>query len=96
MTKNFFNRKLEGSIAKKRRETVITKLNAAFGLNIPISTKIKMQGANRAWLSSGRKIWTFDSENNYLSNVGSTQSIFELSKCSRFQWGVNRDIIGFI
>ena len=91
-----FNKKSEGVISKKRREFVIYKLNERFNLEIPIGTKIKMQGSDRNWLASGRKLWTFDSENNFISNIGSTQSILELSKCINFEWGNNHDIIGFI
>jgi hypothetical protein len=91
-----FDKKSETPLQAKRRQTLIQKLNDRFGLNIPMNCKIHDHKTSRQWQGSMRKRWTFDLDNNYLSNIGSTQTVFELSKCNKFQWGQNNEIIGSI
>lgn len=89
-----FSKIRETPLQKKRRQTLIRKLNDWSKLNIPLDCKIKNHNTSREWQGSLRKRWTLDIDDNYLNNIGSTQTVFELSKCNKFYWGQNYEIIG--
>jgi hypothetical protein len=92
---NFFNKKMEGKLQKKRRQALIKRLNTERGWEMPLDTPIISQGANRAWLASGRFKWAFGGDIASFTKYGSAQAVHELLKFEKIEVWHGGELVGF-